>query len=204
MAALSNPKRIFVTGLIVVLPLLITWWLLALLFHTLDGLVAPLIEALVKRPLPGLGLLLTLLAIFLVGLLASNIIGARIVRAFERFLLRVPLVRAIFGPAKQLFHGLGGDDTADREVVALEFPRPGLYMIGFVTGRSAQGVTVFLPTAPNPTSGFLVICEARQVTPLSLPFDEAMQMIVSGGFVGPGAGVLGDKMTSLAPPLGAR
>src|SRR5687768_17592737 len=103
MSPFRHPRRVFATGLLVVLPLLITWWLLAFLFRALDGPVAQVIEAIVGRPLPGLGLLLMLLAIFLVGLLASNIVGARFVRAFEGLLLKIPLVRSIFGPAKQLF-----------------------------------------------------------------------------------------------------
>src|SRR5436190_2345319 len=119
MALFRNPKRIFVTGLLAVLPLLVTWWLLSFLFHALDGLVAPIIETLVGRHLPGLGLLLTLIAIFVVGLLANNIVGARILRAFEALLLRVPLVRAIFGPAKQLFRAMGQEDTSHQEVVAV-------------------------------------------------------------------------------------
>src|SRR4051812_8615473 len=103
MASLGHPRRIFLTGLFAVLPLLITWWLLSALFRAVDGQFAPVIEAIVGRSLPGLGLLLTLLAIFAVGLLANNIVGARLLRGFESLLLRVPLVRSIFGPAKQLF-----------------------------------------------------------------------------------------------------
>jgi uncharacterized membrane protein len=81
-------------------------------------------------------------------------------------------------------------ESGDQEVVAVQFPRPGLYMVGFVTRRDVHGVTVFLPTTPNPTSGFLIVCHPREVTPLGIPFDVAMQMIVSGGLVGPGAAIL--------------
>ena len=190
MSLFRNPKRIFVTGLIVVVPLFVTCWLLKILFDALDGPVATLIETFLQRRIPGLGVLLMLLAIFLVGMLASNVLGARMLRAFERLLMRVPLVRSIFGPAKQLFQAMAKEDTSEQEVVAVEFPRRGLYMVGFVTRRDAHGVTVFLPTTPNPTSGFLVICEAQEVTSLHMTFDEAMQMIVSGGFVGPGATIL--------------
>jgi uncharacterized membrane protein len=190
MVSFRHPRRIFVTGLLVVLPLLVTWWLLSFLFHALDGPVAGVIETIVGRPLPGLGLGLMLVAIFVIGLLANNIVGARLVRGFEALLLRVPLVRSIFGPAKQLFNAMAKDDSGEQEVVAVEFPRPGLFMVGFVTRRDERGVTVFLPTTPNPTSGFLIVCDAREVTPLGIPFDEAMQMIVSGGIVGPGTGVL--------------
>lgn len=190
MSPFRHPRRVFVTGLLVVLPLLITWWLLAFLFRALDGPVAEVIEAIAGRHLPGLGLLLMLAAIFVVGLLASNIVGARIVRAFESVLLKIPLVRSIFGPAKQLFLTLAREDSSEQEVVSIEFPRPGLFMVGFVTRRDERGVTVFIPTTPLPTAGFLIVCDAREVTPLDVPFDEAMQMIVSGGIVGPGTAVL--------------
>jgi uncharacterized membrane protein len=190
MVSLRHPRRIFVTGLIVVLPLLVTWWLLRLVFQFLDGPVADVVEYLFGRPLPGVGALFMVASVFVIGLIASNIVGARLVRGFEALLLRVPLVRSIFGPAKQLFMSMAKDDSSEQEVVAVEFPRPGLFMVGFVTRRDERGVTVFLPTTPNPTSGFLVVCEAREVTPLGIPFDEAMQMIVSGGIVGPGTGIL--------------
>jgi uncharacterized membrane protein len=190
MGLFRNPKRIFVTGLIVFLPVFVTGWLLKILFDALDGPVAGLIQAQLGRRLPGLGLLLMLVAIFLVGMLASNIVGARLLRSFERLLMRVPVVRSIYGPAKQLFQAMAKEDTSEQEVVAVEFPRRGLYMVGFVTRRDPHGVTVFLPTTPNPTSGFLIACDAQEVTPLPMTFDEAMQMIVSGGFVGPGAAIV--------------
>jgi uncharacterized membrane protein len=190
MSPFRHPRRVFVTGLLVVLPLLITGWLLAFLFRALDGPVADVIEAIAGRKLPGLGLVLMLFGIFLVGLVASNMVGARMVRGFENLLLKIPLVRSIFGPAKQLFMTLAREDSSHHEVVTIEFPRPGLFMVGFVTRRDERGVTVFIPTTPLPTAGFLIVCDAREVTPLDVPFDEAMQMIVSGGIVGPGAAVL--------------
>jgi uncharacterized membrane protein len=190
MSPFRHPRRVFVTGLLVVLPLLITGWLLVFLFRALDGPVADVIEALAGRKLPGLGLVLMLLGIFLVGLVASNMAGARLVGGFENLLLKIPLVRSIFGPAKQLFLTLAREDSSQHEVVTIEFPRPGLFMVGFVTRRDERGVTVFIPNTPLPTAGFLIICDAREVTPLDMPFDEAMQMIVSGGIVGPGAAFL--------------
>lgn len=192
MSPFRHPRRVFVTGLLVVLPLLITGWLIVFLFRALDGPVADLIEAIAGRPVPGfgIGLALTLGGIFVVGLIASNIVGARLVRGFEGLLLKIPLVRSIFGPAKQLFMTLAREDSTEQEVVSVEFPRPGLFMVGFVTRRDERGVTVFIPTTPLPTAGFLIVCDAREVTPLDVPFDEAMQMIVSGGIVGPGTGVL--------------
>jgi uncharacterized membrane protein len=190
MSPFQHPRRIFVTGLLVVLPVFITVWLLKFVISTLDDPIAHVIERIAGQPLPGLGLLVMLLAIFVVGLLANNIVGARLVRGFETLLLKIPLVRSIFGPAKQLFMTLAREDSSEQEVVSVEFPRPGLFMVGFVTRRDERGVTVFIPMTPLPTAGFLIVCDAREVTPLGIPFDEAMQMVVSGGLVGPGTGVL--------------
>ena len=187
---MARLRRTFVTGLVVVLPLAITAWLLAFLFHTLEEMgVAPLIERYAGRRIPGLGTVLALSAILLVGLLAQNIVGARLLRSLEALLLRVPLVRAIFGPAKQLFVALGSDDSRPREVVAVEFPRRGLVMVGFVTRRGQEGVSVFLPLSPVPTAGFLVICRPEEVHPLGIPFETAMQLVVSAGVVHPEAGL---------------
>jgi len=190
MSPFRHPRRIFVTGLLVVLPVFITVWLLKFVISTLDDPIAHVIERIAGQPLPGLGLLVMLLAIFVVGLLANNIVGARLVRGFETLLLKIPLVRSIFGPAKQLFMTLAREDSSEQEVVSVEFPRPGLFMVGFVTRRDERGVTVFIPMTPLPTAGFLIVCDAREVTPLGVPFDEAMQMVVSGGLVGPGTAVL--------------
>jgi uncharacterized membrane protein len=176
-------RRTFAAGLLVVLPVVVTVFVLRLVFRSLEGTgIAALIEAFAGRRIPGLGTALTLLAVLLIGLLADNIVGARVVRAFEGLLLRLPVVRAIFGPAKQLFLALGREGSA-QEVVAVEYPREGLFMVGFVTRRESGYLYVFLPTAPNPTSGFLVICKEEQVHPLGIPFETAMQLIVSGGIV---------------------
>jgi uncharacterized membrane protein len=198
---LQRTRRTFVTGLVVVLPLAITGWLLAFLFHTLEELgVAPLIEARVGRRIPGLGTAVSLSVIFLAGLLAQNIVGARLLRGLEGLLLKIPLVRAIFGPAKQLFVTLGSDDSRAREVVVVEYPREGLFMVGFVTRRDAGGVSVFLPLSPIPSAGFLVLCRPEDVHPLGIPSEAAMQLVVSAGVVHPGASLLPETARPSAEP----
>jgi uncharacterized membrane protein len=183
-------RRTFVTGLLVILPLAVTAMVLRFLYRTLEGTgLAALIETLAGRRLPGLGAVLSLLIIFLVGLLAENIAGARLVGALEGFLVKVPVVGAIYGPAQQLFRALGAEGN-EQEVVAVEFPRKGLHMVGFVTRREGDMITVFLPTAPNPTSGFLVVTPQDEVRALGIPFRDAMALIVSGGIVSPGPGVI--------------
>jgi len=184
-------RRTFVAGLVVVLPVLVTIYLLGLLFGTLEELgLASHIEALAGRRIPGLGTLIFLSFIVLVGLLADNFVGVRVVRAVDAALLRVPLVRSIFGPAKQFVLSLGSEQEGDREVVAIEYPRRGLYMVGFVTRREPHSVCVFIPTSPNPTSGFLMECAPGEVRPLGLSFEAAMRFVVSGGMVDPGVSLL--------------
>src|SRR5690349_2931846 len=114
MSPFQHPRRIFVTGLLVVLPVFITVWLLKFVFNTLDDPIALVIQRIAGQPLPGLGLLIMLAAIFVVGLLANNIVGARLVRGFETLLLKIPLVRSIFGPAKQLFMTLAREDSSEQ------------------------------------------------------------------------------------------
>ena len=184
---LSSPRRTFVSGLLLILPLVITIWLIGFIFRLLDGLgVSTLIEAVAGRKIPGLGTAITIAVIYLIGLAAGSIVGARILRAVETVFLRLPFVRSIYGPARQLFSVLGRDQGSSQEVVLVEYPRKGLYMMGFVTDREIRSVSVFLPTTPNPTSGFLVLCDPGEVTPLAVTFPEAMNFIVSGGVVKPG------------------
>lgn len=183
---LLHPQRTFAAGVLLVLPLLVTIWLLGFLFRLLEGLgVSALIEALAGRKIPGLGTAITLAFIFLLGLAAGSMVGSRILRGAENVLLRVPLVRSIYGPARQLLSVLGRDESDAQEVVLVEYPRRGLFMVGFVTHRDADSVSVFLPTAPNPTSGFLVVCKPEETFPTRMTFPEAMSLIVSGGVVRP-------------------
>jgi uncharacterized membrane protein len=183
---LRHPQRTFVTGLLIILPLVVTIWLIGFLFRLLDGLgISTLIETLAQRKIPGLGTAITLAVIFVIGLAAGSMIGARILGAIETVLLRIPFVRSIYGPARQLFSVLGRDQGSSQEVVLVEYPRRGLYMMGFVTHRDPSSVSVFLPTTPNPTSGFLVLCAPGEVFPLAMTFPEAMNFIVSGGVVKP-------------------
>jgi uncharacterized membrane protein len=203
---LSSPRRTFVSGLLLILPLVITIWLIGFIFRLLDGLgVSTLIEAVAGRKIPGLGTAITIAVIYLIGLAAGSIVGARILRAVETVFLRLPFVRSIYGPARQLFSVLGRDQGSSQEVVLVEYPRKGLYMMGFVTDRDVRSVSVFLPTTPNPTSGFLVLCDPGEVTPLAVTFPEAMNFIVLGGVVKPGQPLFpGNAASPAFPDPGAK
>lgn len=190
-------RELFVVGLAVVLPLLLTYLLLRFLFETLDGLLDPIIHALLGRKIPGLGFLATIAIIFLIGALTSNFVGRKLVAMTEGLLLRIPLVKNIYGASKQLFDALTlPGKGAFREVVMLEYPRQGLYALGFITATQAEGfqdlvgektVNVFIPTAPNPTSGFFLVVPEKSVIPVPISMEEALKLIVSGGLIVPAA-----------------
>jgi uncharacterized membrane protein len=190
-------RELFLVGLAVVLPLLVTYLLLRFLFETLDGLLNPVFRVVLGRRIPGLGLLVAVAMIFVVGILTTNIVGRKLVTMTEGLLLRIPLVKNVYLASKQLFDAftLPGKETF-RQVVLLEYPRRGVYALGFITARQAGGfddaigektVNVFLPTAPNPTSGFFLVIPERSVIPLPISVEEALKLIVSGGLIVPPA-----------------
>ena len=203
-------RQTFLTGLAVVLPLFITLWLLSALFRMVDGAVTPWVRKallLTRLPLasrpglfeslaPAIGLLVTLLLIYLAGLLGTNLFGVRILRAFDRLILRIPVVRTVYGGSKQLFEALGSTGRGSfSQVVLAEYPRKGVYTVGFVTRDSLRTIApamgpetmaaVFLPTTPNPTSGWIVILPREDLIPLSLTVEEGLKLVVSGGIVLP-------------------
>jgi uncharacterized membrane protein len=190
-------RELFVVGLAVVLPLLVTYLLLRFLFEALDGLLDPMIQGILGRRIPGLGFLATVAIIFLIGTLTTNIIGRKLVAMTEGLLLRIPLVKNVYGASKQLFDAITLPGRgAFRQVVMLEYPRSGLYALGFITATQAKGfqdlvgeqtVNVFIPTAPNPTSGFFLVVPERSVIPVPISVEEALKMIVSGGLIVPPA-----------------
>jgi uncharacterized membrane protein len=187
---------------------LITIWLLSLLVRAIDANITPHIRTvLVWMGIPGLerwfaklgvpviGLLTTAAFVYLIGLLAGNFIGRRLGAAIESYILRVPLIRGIYGGARQLLDAFTpGTRQAFSQVVAVEYPRVGVWTIGFVTseiphhlpigGRIEPCVAVFFPTTPNPTSGWLALVPVGEVRVLDLSIEDGVKFIVSGGIVG--------------------
>jgi uncharacterized membrane protein len=211
MNPLRHVRTHLVRGLLIVLPTIITFWLLRILFGAVSGNVTPwVLRALsaagtewiadwhARFVVPLIGLLLTLLLIYLIGLIAANLVGRRVLTWFEAGILRIPFVKSIYGGARQLLDAFdaGGKGTFTR-VVLVEYPRAGVFTVGFVTSDfavdmpSASGVVsslmVFLPTTPNPTSGWLAIVPAREVFDLDVSIEEGVKLIVSGGIVRPQA-----------------
>ncbi len=192
---MSRLRKYFFTGIIVLLPLIITVYVLLVIFNLVDGLLAELIEKLVGFPLPGLGIVLTVLFILLVGLVATNVIGKRLIALFDLLFTRIPMVKIIYGAVKQIINAFAIQPRdAFRRVALVEYPRPGIYAIGFVTGEGTGEVqektvakvsSIFIPTTPNPTSGMLLLVPQAEITYLDMSVEEGLKWIISGGVVNP-------------------
>lgn len=195
-------RRTLLGGLLILLPLFITYVLIAFLFNIFTGVGAPLVTGLLRLfgaedlayPLVlVVNLLLSLAVIFILGLVGTNILGRRLLTAFEGLLLRLPLVKTIYSSAKQVIETFQGPGRSFQRVVLLEYPRPGLWSVGLVATERADNLnlvpgsrvlTVFVPTTPNPTSGYLVIVAPEDVVDLDFSVEDAFKFIVSGGIVG--------------------
>jgi uncharacterized membrane protein len=184
-------RRDFLAGILVIVPIAATLLIFKWLFDSVDGILEPAVEAIFGRPIAGIGFGVIILLIYLAGLFVSNFIGKRIVELSESLFKEVPMVREVYGTLKQILQSvLMPHKGGFREVVLVEFPRPGMRTIGFVTNRVSDTsgqklVNVYIPTTPNPTSGYLEIIPEADVIHLDMPVDDAIMMVVSGGMVSP-------------------
>lgn len=195
----ERTKRNFITGLLVIVPLWLTWWVLAAIVRRIDRVLAILPEAyrpetLLPFPVPGLGVILTLVVIQVVGFLGTNLIGKSLVNSFERLLGRIPFVRGLYGSTQQVLRQLVSVDSSSfHRVVLVRYPGgEGLYRVGFVTGEREEGgcdstpqklLHVFLPNSPNAATGHFFIASADAVVETNLTTEQAFKLIMSGGLL---------------------
>ena len=188
----------FLRGLFTLLPLLVTIWLLYFMFNFLDSILGNIIALIIGRHIPGLGLIITLVTVFLVGFFATHIIGAKLFQFGEEILSRVPIVKSIYFAVKQINDALFIQKSADeyRRACLVEYPRKGLWSIGFITSDAAteieakskeKMINVFVANPPTPATGFLVLVPAREVILLDMKIDDAFKYVVSGGVLKPEA-----------------
>ena len=194
-------RNIFITGLLITLPIALTYFILQLLFKNLDTLSPVFTKVLIDMGapipegyrIPALGLVITLLIVLAVGWFTTNFFGKQMINLGESLVEKIPFVRKIYKGSKQVVQSIAhADTTAFRKVVLLEFPRRGMLAIGFVTG-SARGevqeytredvLNVFVPTMPNPTSGFLVFAPPEDLTEIDMSIEDGIKYVVSGGIV---------------------
>jgi len=194
-------RAYFFAGILVIAPISITLYLAWLFIGFVDSKVTPLIpvkynpETYLPFALPGLGLVILVLALTLTGAVTAGFMGRLWTRFSERMLTRMPVIRNVYSAVKQILETVLADHSkAFREAVLVEYPRRGIWAIAFITGRTegeVQNVTeeecinIFLPTTPNPTSGFLLFVPRKDLIPLSMTVEEAIKMVISGGIITP-------------------
>ena len=184
-------RRYFFTGLLVLLPVVVTVSVLWRFFFALDDILGRFVETYLGRSVPGVGLVALIALILGIGAVASNFLGKRVIRIGERLVARVPLMGWIYRTTKQLFSTILEErGESFRKVVLVSYPQKGTYSVAFVTSESPTSVeselgkgfvTVFLPTTPNPTSGFLLVVPAEDVIPMKLSVDEGLRLVISAG-----------------------
>lgn len=204
-------KRYFITGLLIWIPLAITLWVITLLFSTLESFVPTFLssESLFGIQIPGFQFVLVVLVVLLSGMLGANFIGQALFNRWERLLGRIPLVRSIYNSVKQVSDTvLGPGGQAFREAVLVQYPRKGVWTIAFLTGVPSgevagklehDYVSVYVPTTPNPTSGFFLMMPRSEVQILHMSVDAALKYIVSMGVVAPVAMPIADPLTDTSP-----
>jgi uncharacterized membrane protein len=180
------------TGLVVIFPVGFTIWIIYILFRFLDGILSPVIDPLVGFHIPGIGLLGVVALLYLVGLLAANVLGRQILAATETLLLRMPVARAIYLASKQMMDTLRlPGKGAFQRVVLVEYPRKQVWALAFVTGMarhetdSTPVLHLFVPTSPNPTSGMMLILRESEVVELKMTVEAGIRLVVTGGILSP-------------------
>ena len=198
---LSKIRSYFLTGVIITAPVGLTFYVAILFIGFVDSRVRNIIpekyhyDNLLPIEIPGIGLLFVFILLTFIGFLTAGLIGRFIIKLGERIISRLPIIRSVYGALKQIFESvLASSSKSFREVVLIEYPRKGVWAIGFITGDTKgevqnttkeNMVNVFLPTTPNPTSGFLLFVPRKDVTILDMNVEEGIKMVISGGIVTP-------------------
>ena len=198
--SIADLKKYFITGLLIWVPLVITIWVLSVIVRMMDQSLLLLPQAIQPERLlglyiPGIGALLTLLVVFLTGLVTANFVGQKLVRFWEGVLARIPVVKSIYYSVKQVSDTLfSGTGEAFRKVLLVRYPHPEAWSVAFQTGTATREVTqhagdemvsVFIPTAPSPVNGFFFFVRKRDTVELDMSVDDALKYIVSMGVVAP-------------------
>jgi uncharacterized membrane protein len=192
-------QRYFLAGLLVFLPVAITLWFLGWVIGLMDGLLDVLPARLhpnfyLPFAIPGLGAIVTFGFILFLGVLTRGVATRRFLAAWDRVFVQIPIFRGVYTAVQKLVQTFLGQSHANRQVVMIEYPRKGVYTVGFAMGRAWHEleknnevplVNVFIPTTPNPTSGFYLLVPANDVAPLNLSMEEALKLITSGGLITP-------------------
>ena len=192
-------QRYFLSGLLVFLPVVITLWFLGWVIGLLDSVLDVLPARLhpntyLPFAIPGLGALVTIGLIFFLGFLTKGVATRRFLAAWDRIFVQIPVFRGVYTAVQKLVQTFLGQSQSNRQVVMIEYPRKGIYTVGFAMGRAWHElekknetplINVFVPTTPNPTSGFYLLMPANEVSPIEMSMEEALKLITSGGLITP-------------------
>ena len=182
----------FAAGMLFMVPLILTYWVMRLVFDFLDGLLSPAFDLWFRREIPGVGLVALVMVVYVSGIVATSVFGLRLISRLQQLLLSVPVIRPIYSAIKRLVESFSGSPvTGFKRVVAIEYPRPGLWTIGFLTSLTIDEedrpmAVVYIPTAPLPNSGWVAMLSIEDVYDTDMTVQAAMQMVLSGGIVTPG------------------
>jgi uncharacterized membrane protein len=188
-------RRQFLSGVLVVVPLIITYIVLRFLFEAVDGILSPVFFKLLGYHIPGLGIAATIMIILLAGFLTHNVLGSTLYRYGDKILAKTPIIRIFYLAAKQLIEAIAVPNIkAFKEVVMIEYPRQGMFAVGFATnqidfiddlGGKVKRIGVFIPSTPTPMTGIVVFVAPEEVICLNITAEEGLKLIVSGGILAP-------------------
>ncbi|MBN2136086.1 MAG: DUF502 domain-containing protein [Acidobacteria bacterium] len=187
-------KHIF-TGILALLPVIGTFWVLSIIYNFFADLNVSFIEDIIGFQIPGIQIIFVIIVLFLIGFIVNTSIGKSIFKYSEVLLSKVPMVRGVYGGIKQLTDTLTSkNEGEDARVVLVQYPRVGLWQLGFVTNEAwsaiqeksgANLINILMPTSPNPTGGMLILAPKEDIIPLDMSYNEGMKYVVSGGVVTP-------------------
>lgn len=191
---MATIRDVFLQGLLVVIPIALTFWIVRFMYNVVDGIAGDAVNSLLQATagfsIPGIGLILMVVLVFIVGLLMRFGGGRWVVNGFRRLMMRIPLVKAIYGPSQQLLDSFTGkSDSGFKRVVLIEYPKAGTWMVGFLTATTEvdgqeMGI-VYVATAPTPNSGWVAVVPIDQIYDIDLTVGDAMNLIFSGGIKAP-------------------
>lgn len=192
---MNRLKRYLLTGLVVLLPVVLTTYVLLAIFRFSDRILGRFIEGLIGFYIPGIGLVLSLVIVLLTGFLTTVLLGRRIFVVIENMFLKFPLVRQIYPSAKQIINFLFSKDRLQlRKVVLVEYPRKGIWSMGFITNETVKEVktktgqdllNVFIPSSPGPFTGYFMFVPKSDIIFLDMTIEDALKLIISDGVVNP-------------------
>ncbi|MGD0338721.1 MAG: DUF502 domain-containing protein [Bacteroidota bacterium] len=183
----------FLRGLGLSIPVMVTIWVIQVLFQAVDGFISPIYDQVLGMHIPGLGFITVIVLLLIIGLLARNWVGSFVFSQFDKLILSVPFARTIYSATKDLIQAFNSGGKTFRRVLLVEYPRPRLYTIAFQTNEievtlkktGERMISVYIPNPPNPTSGIMILVPEKDAHPLAISVEEGLKLVLSGGIVSP-------------------